>query len=130
MSDDLIVAAPLVVLPTTLQGCRNRLLVLQDEIAGIRIQLATSEMRRQADRKQPDVGWFHRASTALRFKRREIALLQAEIQRLSGGSSRDAFKDALIGVLRADYDEQGWARVLERARQAAAAPAQGGERHG
>lgn len=121
---DLAIEASSVVLPTTVQGCRDRLMVLQDEAAAIRIQIATDDLRRQAEKKPLDADWFHRASTALRFKRREMALLQGEIQRLGGGRGgcqRDAFKDALINVLRADYDEQGWAQALERARQAAAA---------
>jgi hypothetical protein len=119
-----------VVLPDTVQGCRDRLMVLQDEAAAIRIQIATVDLRRQAEKKALDPDWFHRAGTALRFKRREMALLQAEIQRLTGGNPRDTFKDALIGVLRADYDEQGWAQALERARQAAAAFPQAEVRHG
>jgi hypothetical protein len=112
------------------QGCRDRLMVLQDEAAAIRIQIATGDLRRQAEKKALDPDWFHRASTALRFKRREMSLLQEELHRLSGSCQRDAFKDALINVLRADYDEQGWAQALGRARQAAAATPQREVLHG
>ena len=121
---DLSIEASSVVLPTTVQGCRDRLMVLQDEAAAIRIQIATGDLRRQAEKKALDPDWFHRASTALRFKRREMSLLQEELHRLSGGCQREAFKDALINVLRADYDEQGWAQAMGRARQAAAATPQ------
>lgn len=125
---DLSIEASSVVLPTTVQGCRDRLIVLQDEAAAIRIQIATDDLRRQAEKKPLDANRFHRASTALRFKLREMALLQSEIQRLGGSRSaghREAFKDALIEVLRADYDEHTWAQVLERARRVAAAPPTG-----
>ncbi len=118
---DLAIEASSVVLPTTVQGCRDRLMVLQDEAAAIRIQIATDDLRRQSEKRPLDADWFYRASTALRFKRREMALLQAEIHRLGGQRQRETFKDALISVLRADYDEQGWEQALERARQAVAA---------
>lgn len=134
MNEDIPMEGPLVVLPTTVRGCRDRLMVLQDEVAAIRIQIAAGDLRRQAEKKALDPDWFHRARTALRFKRHEMALLQEELHRLGGGSGggqRETFKDALIKVLRADYDEQGWAQALERARHAAShAPHDRGVLHG
>ena len=59
-------AATPIRLPSTLQGCRERLAALQDEIASIRIQIATTDIRRQTEKKSLDATWFHRAKTALR----------------------------------------------------------------
>lgn len=107
-------------LPDTAQGCRDRLAVLQDEIASIRIQIATTDIRRQVEKKSLDPTWFHRAKTALRVKQQELALVSARLARLnavSGPARRDRFKDALIDVLRADCDDERWAQVLSRARE-------------
>lgn len=107
-------------LPDTAQGCRDRLAVLQDEIASIRIQIATTDIRRQVEKKSLDPTWFHRAKTALRLKQQELALVSARLARLnavSGPARRDRFKDALIDVLRADCDDERWAQVLSRARE-------------
>ena len=127
---DLAFGESSVSLPITLLGCRDRLMALQDEVTAIRIQIATDDLRRQSEKRSLDADWYHRASTALRFKRREMALLQAEIHRLGGLRRREVFKDALINILRADYDEQGWAQALARARQAAVAIPQGEVQHG
>ncbi len=55
-------------LPSTVQGCRDRLAAVQDEMASIRIQIATTDIRRQTEKKSLDPTWFHRAKTALRLK--------------------------------------------------------------
>lgn len=107
-------------LPDTAQGCRDRLAVLQDEIASIRIQIATTDIRRQVEKKSLDPTWFHRAKTALRVKQQELALVSARLASLnavSGPARRDRFKDALIEVLRADCDDERWAQVLSQARE-------------
>ncbi len=116
--NDFPTEGPLADLPATAQGCRDRLSVLHDEMAAIRIQIATGDLRRQAERKALDPDRYHRASTALRFKRREVARLQDELGRLGGGARRETFKDTLIDVLRADYDDHAWARALAQARRA------------
>ncbi len=106
-------------LPSTLQGCRDRLAAVQDEMASIRIQIATTDIRRQTEKKSLDPTWFHRAKTALRLKQQEMAQLTAQIAKLcaeQGGSHRERFKDALIEVLRADCDEDRWQSVISRAR--------------
>ena len=106
-------------LPGTPQGCRERLAALQDEIAAIRIQIATTDIRRQTERKSLDPAWFHRAKTALRLKQQEAAQLTpplAALNRQGGGNRRDRFKDTLIEVLRAEHDENHWTALLERAR--------------
>ena len=107
-------------LPDTPEGCRARLATLQSEIAAIRVQIATADLRRQAHKQALDAEWFHRAKTALRVKQQELALVSARLARLnavSGPARRDRFKDALIEVLRADCDDERWAQALSRARE-------------
>ncbi len=111
-------AAP-IPLPDTLQGCRDRRTALQDEMASIRIQIATTDIRRQTEKKSLDPTWFHRAKTALRLKQQELARLTAQIAKLNAGQGagqRERFKDALIEVLRADCDEERWQAAISRAR--------------
>ncbi len=106
-------------LPGTVQGCRDRLAAVQDELASIRIQIATTDIRRQTEKKSLDPTWFHRAKTALRLKQQEMAQLTAQIAKLNAGLSgghRERFKDALIEVLRADCDEERWQAAVSRAR--------------
>ena len=106
-------------LPSTVQGCRDRLAAVQDEMASIRIQIATTDIRRQTEKKSLDPTWFHRAKTALRLKQQELVHLTAQIAKLSagqGGAHRERFKDALIEVLRADCDEDRWQAAVSRAR--------------
>lgn len=112
--------AAVIRLPDTAQGCRDRLAVLQDEIASIRIQIATTDIRRQVEKKSLDPTWYHRAKTALRLKQQELAQVSARLGQISTGNGavrRDRFKDALIEVLRADCDDERWAQALSRARQ-------------
>jgi len=109
----------LIRLPDTAQGCRDRLAALQDEIASIRIQIATTDIRRQAAKTALDPNWYHRAKTALRLKQQELALVSAQLSKLNQGlpgARRERFKDALIEVLRADCDDERWASLVSRAR--------------
>ncbi len=109
----------LIRLPDTAQGCRDRLAALQDEIASIRIQIATTDIRRQAAKTALDANWYHRAKTALRLKQQELALVSARLGKLNAGGAtacRDRFKDALIELLRADCDDERWASLVSRAR--------------
>jgi len=109
-------------LPDTPEGCRARLATLQSEIAAIRVQIATADLRRQAHKQALDAEWFHRAKTALRLKREEAARLSARLIELtpkalsSRASSRERFKDALIEAMRAECDDARWAALLQRAR--------------
>ncbi len=106
-------------LPSTVQGCLDRLAAVQDEMASIRIQIATTDIRRQTEKKSLDPTWFHRAKTTLRLKQQEMAQLTAQIAKLCAeqdGSHRERFKDALIEVLRADCDEDRWQAAISRAR--------------
>ena len=107
-------------LPDTLEGCRVRLGSLHSEIAAIRLQISTADLRRQANRQTLDADWFHRAKTALRLKQAESARLTAHLSSLAqhcGSQRRERFKDALIAAMRAECDETRWAELLQRARQ-------------
>ena len=91
-------------LPDTLEGCRVRLSSLHSEIAAIRLQISTADLRRQANRQTLDADWFHRAKTALRLKQAEAARLTAHLSTLAqhcGSHRRERFKDALIAAMRA-----------------------------
>ena len=103
-------------LPGTPQGCRERLATLHDEIAAIRIQIATTDIRRQGERKALDPGAFHQAKTALRLKRQEAARIAAHLAALNRAGARERFKDTLIGVLRTEVGDVRWSVLLERAR--------------
>lgn len=100
-------------LPPTREACRARIAELEDEVAAIRAQIAAADLDRQQRRVPVDPRWFHRAKTALRHKQRQIAELRARMASLK--PPRDRLKDALIEVLRADYDDDAWRTVLDRA---------------
>lgn len=102
--------------PATRAEARARIAAIDDSIAAIRTQIAAADMKRQAGRKALDADWFHRAKTALRHLQRERAEIQAHVARLP--SARDGLKDRIIAVVRADYDDAAWARVLDEARRA------------
>ena len=111
-------------LPCTLRGCRERVITLQDEIASIRIQIATTDIRRQTDKKSLDAAWFHRAKTALRLKQQEMSQLTEHIAKLNAHQSnnqRERFKDALMEVFRSDCDDEKWTSAVNRARALQAA---------
>ena len=105
-------------LPCTRQACRARIAGLRDDIAAIKAQIAAADLERQQKRGQMDPRWFHRARTALRHKQREMAQLAAHMETLPPARSRKhGFKDCLIDVLRADYDDDGWHAALTEARR-------------
>jgi len=106
-------------LPETAQGCRERMATLQSEIASIRTQIATTDIRRQLEKKTLDPDWFHRAKTALRMKQQELAQVTVRLAVLTEQpivNRREVFKDALIDVVRAQCDDEQWSSLLTRAR--------------
>ena len=107
-------------LPPTRDACRERLRVLADEMASIRTQIAVADIRRQAARRALDAQWFHQARTALQIKQQEVADLKNHLKALSAegpaGAGREAFKDALIEVVRAYCDAPVWEQLMDRAR--------------
>ncbi len=107
-----------IALPDSAQGCRDRLVELQDEISSIRIQIATTDIRRQAERRGLDPNWYHRAKTALRLKQQELSQVSAQLGRLAGdtpGARRARFKDRLLALLRTQVGEACWSEVVTRA---------------
>jgi cell division protein FtsB len=100
-------------LPPTREASRARIAQLEDDVAAIKAQIAAADLDRQRHRGSVDPRWFHRAKTALRHKQRQIASLQAHMAGLP--SRRDALKDQLIEVLRADYDDDAWRAALDEA---------------
>ena len=119
VNDATIGAAALVgnALPTRAE-CQARIALLQDEIAAIRAQIATADLDRQAEGRRMDPRWFHRAKTALRHRQRELAGLTQHLAALPAGPSRkERLKDALIEVLRDDYDDATWQRALAEAKR-------------
>lgn len=113
-------------LPATPAACRERLAMLQDDIASIKTQIATADIRRQAEKKTQDPVWFHRAKTALRLKQQELARVKAQLAVLKQQSAnadvepkprRQALKDALIHVCRAACTDEQWDELVHRAKK-------------
>jgi len=109
---------PTMRLPDSAQGCRVRMVKLQDEIASIRIQIATTDIRRQVEKKSLDAAWFHRAKTALRLKQQEFAQVATHLAGFAAGPKhREGFKDLLIEVMREQCDDEQWSGLMARARE-------------
>jgi hypothetical protein len=102
-------------LPPTREACRTRLAELAAEAAAIKTQIATADLERQWRRGRVDPTRYHEAKTALLDKRHQIQRITAHMATLP--SRRDAFKDCLIAVLRADYDDTAWQAAVDRARR-------------
>ncbi len=104
-------------LPATRPECRERIIMLQSEITAIRDQIAAADLDRQAKGQRMDARWYHRARTALRFKREELARLQEHIKALPGGTRdyKARLKDAIIETVRSDYDDGEWRQVMDEA---------------
>jgi hypothetical protein len=102
--------------PATRAECRAAIDRLRGEIDAIRAQIATADLERQASRGRMDPRWYHRARTAIRHKRQQIATLTAHMQTLPPELTRRAgFKDCLIEVLRDEFDDESWQGFLDRA---------------
>lgn len=100
-------------LPATREACQARLVTLRDEIAAIRATIATADLKRQAEQTRMDPDWFACQKGILRRKVRQSAQIAAHMATLPG--RKDALKDSLIAVLRADYDDDGWQRAMDEA---------------
>ncbi len=98
---------------TTREACRDRLGHLHDEIAALKVEIATADMDRQARRGRVDPARFAQAKAELRRKQAEAAEITTLMARRPG--RKDALKDTLIAVLREGYDEAGWRRVMDEA---------------
>ena len=101
-------------LPKSREECHSRIIKLQFDIAAIRDQLATADMERQANGGRIDTDWFRRARASLRFKREELVLIQDHI-RSTAAANKAKLKDAIIAIVRRDYDADEWRGVLDEA---------------
>ena len=103
--------------PDDRTSCRSLLVQMQTDAAAIKDQIAAQNLACQAGRTRMDPDWFHRARTALRHKRREIAELQAHMKSLPGSSQnrKARLKDCIIETVRPDYGDEEWKSVLDQA---------------
>ena len=69
-------------LPATRAACRAAIDQLRGDIDAIKAQIAAADLERQAKRGKMDPRWYHRARTAIRHKRQQIAALTAHLQTL------------------------------------------------
>ena len=95
-------------------ACRAAIDQLRGEIDAIKAQIATADLERQAKRGKMDPRWYHRARTAMRHKRQQIAALAAHLQTLPADRKVE-FKDCLLEVLRDEFDVDAWNAFLDRA---------------
>jgi hypothetical protein len=102
-------------LPASRPACRAAIDQLRGEIDAIKAQIAAADLERQARRGKMDPRWYHRARTAIRHKRQQIAVLTAHLQTLPP-DRKVGFKDCLIEVLRDEFDDVTWQVALDRAR--------------
>jgi hypothetical protein len=103
-------------LPASRAECRAAIDQLRGEIDAIKAQIAAADLERQARRGKMDPRWYHRARTAIRHKRQQIAALTAHMQTLPPDPGRKtALKDCLIEVLRHEFDDEAWNAFLDRA---------------
>jgi hypothetical protein len=102
------------IMPATRAACRTAIDQLRGDIDAIKAQIAAADLERQAKRGRMDPRWYHRARTAIRHKRQQIAVLTAHLQSLPSGRKL-GFQDCLIEVLRDEFDEEAWQAFLDRA---------------
>ncbi len=102
-------------LPPTRDECRALLATLTGEVAAIRTQIAAADLERQRRRGRVDPQQFQAWRAAVSDKQRQIERITRHMATLP--APRDAFKDRLIAVLRADYDDGAWRAAVDRARQ-------------
>jgi hypothetical protein len=101
-------------LPRSRPACRAAIEQLRGEIDAIKAQIAAADLERQARRGKMDPRWYHRARTAIRHKRQQIASLTAQMHSLPP-DRKIGFKDCLIEVLRDEYDDEAWEHFLDQA---------------
>jgi hypothetical protein len=103
-------------MPATRAECRTAIDQLRADIDAIKAQIAAADLERQAKHGKMDPRWYHRARTAIRHKRQQIAALTTHMQILPAGAGRKAgFKDCLLEVLRDEFDDEAWQGFLDRA---------------
>ena len=101
-------------LPASRTACCAAIDQLRGDVDAIKSQIAAADLERQAKRGKMDPRWYHRARTAMRHKRQQIAVLTAHLQTLPT-DRKSGFKDCLIEVLRDEFDDVAWQVALDRA---------------
>ncbi|MBF0589161.1 MAG: hypothetical protein HQL53_08540 [Magnetococcales bacterium] len=92
------------------------MIVLESEIAAIRDQIAATDLERQASGGRMDASWYHRARTAMRHKKEELARLKNHLRSLPKEQDRKTrLKDAIIETVRPDYNDDEWRQVMDDA---------------
>ena len=102
-------------LPPTRDECRALLATLTGEVAAIKTRIAAADLERQRRRGRVDPAQFQARRAALSDRQRQIERITRHMATLP--SPRDALKDRLIAVLRADYDDGAWQAAIEKARR-------------
>ena len=100
-------------LPPTRDECRALLATLTGEVAAIKTRIAAADLERQRRRGQVDPVEFRQWRAALSDRQRQIERITRHMSALP--SPREALKDQLIEVLRADYDDGAWRAALDKA---------------
>lgn len=101
--------------PATREACQARLAELHRDVQAIRTKIATADLERQQRRGRVDPQQFHEWRTAMRDKQGEVERLRRHMATLP--PRRETFKDRLIAVLRADYNDVAWQAAVDRAHQ-------------
>lgn len=111
---------------SALEALREQVLALQDEIVGLRILMATKDAQRQQRREAVDAQWLLSTKTLLQAKRLELGRLQAKLVGMESRARkstewlrilpREAFRDALLEVVRQECDDEVWAMLKSKAR--------------
>lgn len=100
-------------LPPTRDECRALLATLTGEVAAIKTRIAAADLERQRRRGRVDPVEFRQWRAALSDRQRQIERITRHMSALP--SPREALKDQLIEVLRADYDDDAWRAALDKA---------------
>lgn len=104
------------VLPTTVSGCRERRRQLELELSQAKTEIAANDIRRQLSGDPVDPEWFACIRAAIVTKRQELLAVIDRQSELSVGRGRNGFRDAVIETLRADYNDDEWAKIIAVAR--------------
>ena len=86
--------------------------MLEVEIDHIADQIDLARERDRQGIRQLDTGWVRKATDSARHKREEVAALKLWINQ-----STDRKKDAIIDILKEEYDADDWRGIEEDAEE-------------
>lgn len=95
--------------PVTESEARHRMTELKMAILSIEDQIKTQEITNGID-----PAWFRKASTSRRFKTFELQRLEDCVKDKS--SRGVSLSDHIVDIVRADYNDDEWADIVEDAR--------------